>query len=162
MIEIQSLDCEIIFFRFRVNQIGLGQVTNNMSDPTRKLGTLILNEEQHIPKFVIDYEVEVMQFLKKFSDVNNLESLAKCLNENQINMSNTSNDLIYVWMLLDQFFFMYKNDILLQSMFKCKLKTYIWTPLIKMAFFGKSDMKLSCGELVASNQCWPFYRSSYF
>ena len=40
MIEIQSLDREIIFFRFRVNRVGSGRVTNNMPDPTRRLGAL--------------------------------------------------------------------------------------------------------------------------
>lgn len=48
-------------------------------------------------------------FLKKFSDVGDLESLAKCLDKNQIDMSNASNDLIYARTLLDQFFFMYKK-----------------------------------------------------
>ncbi|CAG8680571.1 2862_t:CDS:2 [Funneliformis caledonium] len=124
-------------------------ISSQLQDP--ECQAIYFDKEQHIPKFVVDCEVEVIQFLKKFSDVGDLESLAKCLNENQIDMGNASNDLIYARTLLDHFFFMYKNDILLQPMSECELNTYIWTPLIRKAFFGRADMKLSCGELASNS-----------
>ncbi|GES77190.1 hypothetical protein GLOIN_2v1488383 [Rhizophagus clarus] len=49
---------------------------------------------------------------------------------------------------LDKF---YDNDILLQSMSESELNMYVWTPLLRNAFLGKDDIKLSCGELASNS-----------
>ncbi|CAG8698626.1 9866_t:CDS:1, partial [Ambispora leptoticha] len=106
---------------------------------------------RRISKFVVDCEEEVIQFLDKFYDVEDLSSLARILNENPIDMSVASNDLIFVRALFDHFFFLYKNDILLRSMSETELNMYVWTPLIRNAFLGKDDIKLSCSELATNS-----------
>ncbi|CAG8771917.1 34407_t:CDS:10, partial [Gigaspora margarita] len=63
-----------------------------------------------------DSEIKAVCFATELS-IN--KSLTRCLNENPINMSNASNDLIYVPTLFDHF--LYKNDILLQSMSESEL-----------------------------------------
>src|SRR6266498_974917 len=49
------------------------------------------------------------------------------------------------------FFFLYKNDILLQSMSESEFSSYIWTPSLRNAFLGRDDLKLSCGELASKS-----------
>ncbi|CAG8772709.1 10264_t:CDS:1, partial [Funneliformis caledonium] len=87
----------------------------------------------------------------EFQDIGDLESLAKCLNENPINMSTASNDLIFARILFDHFYFLFKNDTLLQPMSEHEFSVYIWSPLIRNAFLGKEDLKLSCGELASKS-----------
>lgn len=48
-------------------------------------------------------------------------------------------------------FFLYKNDILSQPLSESEFSSYIWTPLIRNAFLGKDDLKLSCGELASKS-----------
>lgn len=71
--------------------------------------------------------------------------------ENPIDMSVVSNDLIFVWILFDHFYFLFKNDTLLQSMSEHEYLAYMWNPLIRNAFLGKDDLKLSCGELASKS-----------
>ncbi|CAI2190589.1 19708_t:CDS:2, partial [Funneliformis geosporum] len=73
-------------------------------------------ENRSINKFMVDCEEDVLNFLEEFQDIRDLESLAKCLNENPINMSTASNDLIFARILFDHFYFLFKNDTLLQPM----------------------------------------------
>ncbi|RIB04707.1 hypothetical protein C2G38_2148899 [Gigaspora rosea] len=126
-------------------------IANQLQDQDSETKAVCFATELSIDKLVVDCEEEVLQFLEKFSDIGDLESLARCLNENHINMSNASNDLIYVRTLFDHFFFLYKNDILLQSMSESELNAYVWTPLLRNAFLGRDDMKLSCGELASKS-----------
>ncbi|CAG8609166.1 7006_t:CDS:2 [Ambispora leptoticha] len=126
-------------------------IANQLQDQDSEIKAVCFATEQSIDKFVVDCEEEVLQFLEKFSDIGDLESLARCLNENPIDMSNASNDLIFVRTLFDHFFFLYKNDILLQPMSESELNAYVWTPLLRNAFLGKDDMKLSCGELASKS-----------
>ncbi|CAI2174812.1 16747_t:CDS:2 [Funneliformis geosporum] len=79
-------------------------------------------ENRSINKFMVDCEEDVLNFLEEFQDIRDLESLAKCLNENPINMSTASNDLIFARILFDHFYFLFKNDTLLQPIFKAKLR----------------------------------------
>ncbi|RIB06661.1 hypothetical protein C2G38_2216528 [Gigaspora rosea] len=62
--------------------------------------------------------------------------------------SSAPNDMIYVQNLF-HFYFLYKNDVLLQSMSEHELNTHIWTPLLRNAFLEKTDIKLSYGELAS-------------
>ncbi|PKY54365.1 hypothetical protein RhiirA4_501293 [Rhizophagus irregularis] len=107
--------------------------------------------ERKIDNFTVDCEEEVLHFLEKFDHVDNLKSLGECLDENPINHSTATNDLIYVQNLFNHFFFLYKNDILLQSISESEFNAYVWTPLLKNAFLGKDDLKLSCGELASNS-----------
>jgi len=59
----------------------------------------------------MDCDREALHFLEKFNEIGDLESLAKCLDENPIKRSEASNDLIYVRNLFDHFHLLYKNDI---------------------------------------------------
>src|SRR5437868_465250 len=104
---------------------------------------------RYIDKFVMDYDTEALHFLEKFKEIGDLESLAKCLDENPITRSEASNDLIYVRNLFDHFHLLYKNDILLQPMSEHEFSAYVWTPLLRNAFLGREDLKLSCGELAS-------------
>ncbi|CAG8673673.1 8636_t:CDS:1, partial [Paraglomus occultum] len=99
-------------------------------------------ERRSIDKFIVDCEEEVLEFLNKFQDIHDLESLAKCLNENAIDMSIASNDLIFVRNLFDHFYFLFKNGTLLEQMSEHEFSAYIWTPLIRNAFLGKDDFKV--------------------
>ncbi|RGB28982.1 hypothetical protein C1646_672811 [Rhizophagus diaphanus] len=104
-----------------------------------------------IDKFIMDCEEEVLIFLDKFQDIGDLASLSRCLNENQIDISVASNDLIFVRNLFDHFYFLFKNETLLQPMSEQEFGAYVWTPLIRNAFLGKDDLKLSCGELASKS-----------
>ncbi|KAF0413751.1 hypothetical protein F8M41_007753 [Gigaspora margarita] len=94
-------------------------IANQPHDQDSEIKAVCFATELSINKFVVNCEEVVFQFLEKFSDIGDLESLTRCLNENPINMSNASNDLIYVPTLFDHF--LYKNDILLQSMSESEL-----------------------------------------
>ncbi|CAI2185653.1 18855_t:CDS:2 [Funneliformis geosporum] len=124
-------------------------VADQLQDP--EIEAVNFANGRSISKFVVDCEEVVIQFLDKFYDVDDLGSLAKVLNENPIDMSVASNDLIFVRALFDHFFLLYKNDILLQSMSESELNMYVWTPLLRNAFLGKDDIKLSCGELASNS-----------
>ncbi|PKK59063.1 hypothetical protein RhiirC2_857515 [Rhizophagus irregularis] len=124
-------------------------IADQLEDP--EIEAISFANGRSISKFVVDCEEEVIQYLDKFYDVGDLRSLAKVLNENPIDMSLASNDLIFVRTLFDHFFFLYKNDILLQSMSESELNMYVWTPLLRNAFLGKDDIKLSCGELASNS-----------
>ncbi|CAB4411308.1 unnamed protein product [Rhizophagus irregularis] len=124
-------------------------VSDQLQDPETE--AVNFTDGRSISKFVVDCEDEVIQFLDKFYDVEDLRSLAKVLNENPIKMSVASNDFIFVRALFDHFFFLYKNDIFLQSMSESELNMYVWTPLLKNAFLAKDDIKLSCGELASNS-----------
>ncbi|RHZ63298.1 hypothetical protein Glove_330g76 [Diversispora epigaea] len=104
-----------------------------------------------IDKLYVNCEEEVLQFLDKFEHVEDLESLGKSLDENSISYSTASNDLIYIQNLLHHFYFLYKNDILLQPMSEYEFNAYVWTPLLKNAFLGKADIKLNYGELASKS-----------
>ncbi|CAG8575772.1 10503_t:CDS:2 [Paraglomus brasilianum] len=108
-------------------------------------------DKRYIDKFIVDCEEEVLDFLNKFQEIEDLESLARCLNENAIDMSVASNDLIFVRNLFDHFYFLFKNDTLLQPMSEHEFSVYVWTPLIRNAFLGKDDLKLRCGELASKS-----------
>ncbi|RGB25899.1 hypothetical protein C1646_675232 [Rhizophagus diaphanus] len=124
-------------------------IADQLEDP--EIEVISFANGRSISKFVVDCEEEVIQYLDKFYDIGDLRSLAKVLNENPIDMSLASNDLIFVRTLFDHFFFLYKNDILLQSMSESELNMYVWTPLLRNAFLGKDDIKLSCGELASNS-----------
>ncbi|CAG8521045.1 953_t:CDS:2 [Funneliformis mosseae] len=113
--------------------------------------SIYFTDNRFIDKFIMDCEEEVLIFLDKFQDIGDLASLARCLNENPIDMSVASNDLIYVRILFDHFYFLFKNDTLLQPMSEHEFSAYVWTPLIRNAFLGKDDLKLSCGELASKS-----------
>ncbi|CAG8647631.1 13955_t:CDS:2 [Funneliformis caledonium] len=100
-----------------------------------------------IDKFIVDCDEQVLNYLDKFYEVGDLETLGKCLTENHIDISTASNDLIYVQNLFHHFFFLFKNDFLTQNMSEYEFNSYIWTPLLRNAFLGKSDLKLNYGEL---------------
>lgn len=102
-----------------------------------------------IDKFIVDCEEQVLNYLDKFYEVDDLETLGKCLTENHIDISTASNDLIYVQNLFYHFFFLFKNDFLTQTMSEQEFNSYIWTPLLRNAFLGKSDLKLNYGELAS-------------
>ncbi|CAG8663069.1 2362_t:CDS:1, partial [Paraglomus brasilianum] len=36
-------------------------------------------------------------------------------------------------------------------MSESELNAYVWTPLLRNAFLGKNDLKLSCGELASKS-----------
>ncbi|KAF0507634.1 hypothetical protein F8M41_018972 [Gigaspora margarita] len=92
---------------------------------------------------------EVLKFLDKFDNVTDLKFLGERLDENVFRYSSASNDMIYVHNLLYHFYFLYKNDILLQPMSEHELNTHIWTPLLRNVFLEKTDIKLSYGELAS-------------
>ncbi|PKK57439.1 hypothetical protein RhiirC2_380112 [Rhizophagus irregularis] len=124
-------------------------VVNQLQDPNVKAVNFI--EGRSIDKFMVDCNEDVLQFLDKFSHVSNLESLSKCLDENLISYSTASDDLIYAQNLFVHFFSLYKNDILLQPMSEREFNGYLWTPLLRNAFLGKTDLKLSYGELASKS-----------
>ncbi|CAG8596824.1 16323_t:CDS:10 [Funneliformis caledonium] len=100
-----------------------------------------------IDKFIVDCDEQVLNYLDKFYEVDDLETLERCLTENHIDISITSNDLIYVQNLFYHFFFLFKNDFLTQNMSEYEFNSYIWMPLLRNAFLEKSDLKLNYGEL---------------
>ncbi|CAG8532954.1 5195_t:CDS:2 [Ambispora gerdemannii] len=114
-----------------------------------EIDTVYFADGRYIDKFVMDCDTEALHFLEKFKEIGDLESLAKCLDENPIKRSEASNDLIYVRNLFDHFHLLYKNDILLQPMSEHEFSAYVWTPLLRNAFLGREDLKLSCGELAS-------------
>ena len=78
------------------------------------------DSEKKIDKFIVDCK-EVLNYLDKFYEVNDLESLGKCLDEHQVKISTASNDLIYVQNLFHHFFFLYKNDFLIQNIYATQI-----------------------------------------
>ncbi|CAG8668591.1 3838_t:CDS:2 [Funneliformis mosseae] len=124
-------------------------ISNQLQDPEVK--TVNFSEGKGIDKFLVDCDDDVLQFLNKFDHVSDLDSLGRCLDENLIGYYTSSNDLIYVQNLFTHFFHLYKNDILLQSMSEHEFSAYVWTPLLRNAFLGKTDLKLSCGELASKS-----------
>ncbi|CAJ0648571.1 11039_t:CDS:2, partial [Entrophospora sp. SA101] len=122
-------------------------IANQLQDPEIK--AIKFSNGRTINKLHVDCEEEVLQFLDKFDHVMNLESLGKHLVKNSISYFSVSNDLIYVQNLFHHFYFLYKNDILLQPMSEYEFNAYIWTSLLRNAFLEKMDMKLSYGELAS-------------
>ena len=78
--------------------------------------SIYFSEGKVINKFLVDCEEEVLKYLEKFDNINSLRSLEECLDKNQINHSTSSNDLIYAENLFLHFLFLYKNDVLTQSL----------------------------------------------
>jgi hypothetical protein len=124
-------------------------IANQLQDPEIK--TVNFSKGRGIDKFLVNCDDDVLQFLDKFDSVSDLDSLGRCLDENLIGYSTSSNNLIYVQNLFTHFFHLYKNDILLQSMSEHEFSAYVWTPLLRNAFLGKTDLKLSCGELASKS-----------
>ncbi|PKY57164.1 hypothetical protein RhiirA4_549548 [Rhizophagus irregularis] len=123
-------------------------VVNQLQDP--KVKAINFTKGRSIDKFVVDCNEDVLLFLDKFNHVSNLESLSRCLDENLINYSTSSDDLIYAQSLFVHFFTLYKNDVLLQPMSEREFNAHLWTPLLRNAFLEKTDLKLSYGtELLA-------------
>ncbi|CAG8706851.1 4296_t:CDS:2 [Funneliformis mosseae] len=89
-------------------------IANQLQD--KEIKAVNFTKGRTIDKFLVNCEEGVMQFLDKFKHIKDLESLGRCLGENLINYSTASNDLIYVQHLLQHFYFLYKNDTLLQAM----------------------------------------------
>ncbi|CAI2189512.1 7803_t:CDS:2, partial [Funneliformis geosporum] len=139
-----------VFKTYQVHVLVNAKLTyNDLQDPEAK--TVNFSEGQGIDKFLVDCDDDVLQFLNKFDYVSDLDSLGRCLDENLIGYFTSSNDLIYVQNLFTHFFHLYKNYILLQSMSEHEFSAYIWTPLLRNAFLGKIDLKLSCGKLASKS-----------
>ncbi len=83
------------------------------------------SEGKYIDKFLVDCEEEVLQYLEKFNNINNLKSLEECLDKNQINHSTLTNDLIYVENLFFHFLLLYKNDVLTQFLTETEFNVYV-------------------------------------
>ncbi|KAF0477867.1 hypothetical protein F8M41_024177 [Gigaspora margarita] len=111
--------------------------------------SIYFSEGKFINKFLLDCEEEVLEYLEKFDKIDNLKSLEECLDKNRINHSTSSNDLIYVENLFLHFLLLYKNDVLTQSLTETEFNAYIWTPMLRNAFLGKSDLRLKCGEVAS-------------
>ncbi|CAB4395601.1 unnamed protein product [Rhizophagus irregularis] len=124
-------------------------VVNQLQDP--KVKTINFTKGRSIDKFIVDCNEDVLLFLDKFNHVSNLESLSRCLDENLINYSTASDDLIYAQSLFVHFFTLYKNDVLLQPMSEREFNAHLWTPLLRNAFLEKTDLKLSYGELASKS-----------
>ncbi|CAI2175052.1 9440_t:CDS:2 [Funneliformis geosporum] len=107
------------------------------------------SEGKCINKFLVDCEEEVLQYLEKFYYINDLKSLEECLDKNRINHSTSSNDLIYVENLFLHFLFLYKNEVLTQTLTETEFNAYVWTPMFRNAFLGKADLRLKCGEVAS-------------
>ncbi|CAI2188706.1 3247_t:CDS:2, partial [Funneliformis geosporum] len=122
-------------------------IANQLQD--KEIRAVNFTRGRTIDKFLVNCEEDVMQFLDKFEHIKDLESLGRCLGENLINYSTASNDLIYVQNLLKTFYFLYKNDILLQAMSEREYNSHIWTPLLRNAFLRKTDIKFNYGELAS-------------
>ncbi|CAI2174928.1 3223_t:CDS:2 [Funneliformis geosporum] len=122
-------------------------IANQLQD--KEIKAVNFTNGRAIDKFLVNCEEGVMQFLDKFKHIKDLESLGRCLGENLINYSTASNDLIYVQHLLQHFYFLYKNDTLLQAMSEREYNSHIWTPLLRNAFLGKTDIKFNYGELAS-------------
>jgi hypothetical protein len=122
-------------------------ISNQLQD--KEIKAVNFTKGRTIDKFLVNCEEGVMQFLDKFKHIKDLESLGRCLGENLINYSTASNDLIYVQHLLQHFYFLYKNDTLLQAMSEREYNSHIWTPLLRNAFLGKTDIKFNYGELAS-------------
>ena len=115
-------------------------IANQLQD--KEIKAVNFTKGRTIDKFLVNCEEGVMQFLDKFKHIKDLESLGRCLGENLINYSTASNDLIYVQHLLQHFYFLYKNDTLLQAMSEREYNSHIWTPLLRNAFLGKQILSL--------------------
>ncbi|CAG8633845.1 4350_t:CDS:2 [Cetraspora pellucida] len=102
--------------------------------------SIYFSEGKFINKILLDCEEEVLKYLEKFDNIDNLKSLEECLDKNRINHSTSSNDLIYVENLFLHFLILYKNDVLTQSLTETEFNAYIWTPMLRNAFLGKSDL----------------------
>ncbi|CAG8791666.1 6474_t:CDS:2, partial [Dentiscutata erythropus] len=111
--------------------------------------SIYFSEGKFIDKFLLDCEEEVLKYLEKFDNIDNLKSLEERLDKNRINHSTSSNDLIYVENLFLHFLLLYKNDVLTQSLTETEFNAYIWTPILRNAFLGKSDLRLKCGEVAS-------------
>ncbi|CAG8608489.1 16231_t:CDS:2, partial [Racocetra persica] len=94
-------------------------IANQLQDS--EINVVCFAAKLSIDKFVVDCEKEVLQYLEKFSNIGDLESLARYLNKNLINMSNTSNDLIYTPLLKNVFF---RKDDMKLSCGKLASKSY--------------------------------------
>ncbi|CAG8572171.1 12169_t:CDS:2 [Funneliformis mosseae] len=124
-------------------------VVNQLQDPNAKV--INFTKGRSIDKFIVDCNEDVLLFLDKFNHVSDLESLSRCLDENLINYSTASDDLIYAQSLFIHFFSLYKNDVFLQPMSEREFNAHMWTPLLRNAFLEKTDLKLSYGELASKS-----------
>ncbi|RHZ71250.1 hypothetical protein Glove_261g52 [Diversispora epigaea] len=116
-----------------------------------EVDSIHFSKGKYIDKFLVDCEEEVIKYLENFHNINNLQSLAECLDKNRINHSTSSNDLIYVENLFLHFLLLYKNDVLTQSLTESEFNAYVWTPLLRNVFLGKNDLKLKCGEVASKS-----------
>ncbi|CAG8644471.1 17540_t:CDS:1 [Cetraspora pellucida] len=124
-------------------------IAKQMQDP--ELRFVKFSSGKTIDKLYVNCGEEVSQYLDKFDNVTDVESLGECLDENSFSSSSASNDMIYVKNLLWHFYFLYKNDTLLQQMSEYEFNAHIWTPLLRNAFLTKTDIKLSYGELASNS-----------
>ncbi|POG68673.1 hypothetical protein GLOIN_2v217592 [Rhizophagus irregularis DAOM 181602=DAOM 197198] len=113
--------------------------------------SIYFSEGGVINKFLVDCEEEVLKYLEKFDNIDSLKSLEECLDKNRINHSTSSNDLIYAENLFLHFLFLYKNDVLTQSLTEAEFNAYVWTPILRNAFLGKTDLRLKCGEVASKS-----------
>ncbi len=113
--------------------------------------SIYFSEGKVINKFLVDCEEEVLKYLEKFDNIDSLKSLEECLDKNRINHSTSSNDLIYAENLFLHFLFLYKNDVLTQSLTEAEFNAYVWTPMLRNAFLGKADLRLKCGEVASKS-----------
>ncbi|CAG8769664.1 7912_t:CDS:1 [Cetraspora pellucida] len=122
-------------------------IANQIQD--REMKSINFSNGKMIDKLYYNCEEEVLQFLDRFKNVTDLKSLAECLDKNLFNHSFVSNDMLYVHNLLLHFYFLYKNDKLLQHMSEYELNDYIWTPLLRNAFLEEKGFKLRYDDLVS-------------
>lgn len=104
-------------------------IANQMQDTD---DSIYFSEGGVINKFLVDCEEEVLEYLEKFDNIDSLKSLEECLDKNRINHSTSSNDLIYAENLFLHFLFLYKNDVLTQSLTEAEFNAYVWTPILRM------------------------------
>jgi hypothetical protein len=95
------------------------------------------SEGKYIDKFLVDCKEEVLKYLKKFDNIDNLKSLEECLDKNRINHSTLSNDFIYVENLFLHFLFLYQNDVLTQPLIETELTHMSGHQCLEMLFLER-------------------------
>ncbi|CAG8463748.1 2625_t:CDS:2 [Ambispora gerdemannii] len=118
-------------------------IANQIQD--HEIGAVYFANGRSIDKIVVDCEEDVLRFLEKFDHVGDMASLRRCMDENSINYSTGSNDLIYVQNLFYHFY-LCKNDILLQPMSEYEFNAPIERGLFAASFFfmlGRAESSTS-------------------
>ncbi|CAJ0875614.1 3644_t:CDS:10, partial [Entrophospora sp. SA101] len=95
-------------------------------------------KERWFNKFIIDIDAEVEQYLDHFQNCRTLDTLHRSINENSIyNNTNINPDIRYAHQFINHIRTMTENEY----------DIYVCTPLIRFAFLGKNDIRISSGEV---------------